>query len=262
MVTAMGIVATLAIPRFDLPPSYHDFADKRVIAGIPYFGDVLSNLAFVVVGIYGIGATLAHRQHFHHRWEMAPYLVLFAGFVMTGFGSGYYHLSPDDARLFWDRLPMTVGFMGLVSALIAERISVRAGTWTMPLLLAGGAASLVYWRWSVQVGSSDLRPYAFVQGYTFVAALLLLLMFPARYSRSRDFLVAFGFYFAAKVFEMSDKTVFDLTGHAISGHTLKHISAAVGGYWLARMLTIRERIRSNTASRVAPAETGSCNPGC
>lgn len=34
--------------------SYHDFADTRVLMGIPHAGDVLTNLAFVIVGAWGL----------------------------------------------------------------------------------------------------------------------------------------------------------------------------------------------------------------
>jgi hypothetical protein len=46
--------AALLTPRFDLPPSYHDFADKRVWLGFPHFGDVASNLLFAIAGLWGL----------------------------------------------------------------------------------------------------------------------------------------------------------------------------------------------------------------
>ena len=30
--------------------------------------------------------------------------------LLTAVGSSYYHLAPDNERLFWDRLPMTIAF--------------------------------------------------------------------------------------------------------------------------------------------------------
>ena len=58
------------------------------------------------------------------RW---PYVLVFIGLLLTAFGSSYYHLSPIKERLVWDRLPMTIAFMAMVAAIIAERISLRAG---------------------------------------------------------------------------------------------------------------------------------------
>jgi len=54
--------------------------------------------------------------------------AFFAGACATCFGSSYYHWSPRDSTLAWDRLPMTLAFMSLLAATISERISVTAGT--------------------------------------------------------------------------------------------------------------------------------------
>jgi hypothetical protein len=160
-------------------------------------------------------------------------------------------LRPDDARLLWDRLPISVAFMGLFAAMISERLGAHAGFRLLPLLVACGGASLWYWMWTVETGNRDLRPYLLVQFYPLLAILLLLWMFAPRYTRGYDFLIALAFYVAAKVFEVADKPIFASTGNVISGHTLKHISAAVGGYWLARMLVKRERLSEPTACSAA-----------
>ena len=239
-VTAGAIAATFLLPRYDLPPTYHYFADHRVLFGVANFGDVASNFAFLVAGLYGVAVTLLLRKHFADPSELASYLVLFGALALTAFGSAYYHLRPDDTRLFWDRLPITVAFMGLLAAMISERLSVLIGFWLLPVLVGCGGASLLYWRWTVEVGNRDLRPYILIQFYPLLAILLLLWMFEPRYTRGYDFLIALSFYAAAKIFEVADKPIFAATGEMISGHTLKHISAALGGYWLARMLTKRE----------------------
>lgn len=250
-VTAGAIAVTFLLPRYDLPPSYHDFADRRALFGVANFDDVASNLAFLVAGLYGIAVTLRRRRHFEDQHELAAYLVLFAGLALTAFGSGYYHLRPDDARLLWDRMPISVAFMGLFAAMISERLSVQAGFWLLPLLVACGVVSLWYWMWTVETGNRDLRPYILVQFYALLAILLLLWMFAPRYTRGCDFLIALAFYVAAKAFEVADKPIFAATGGVISGHTLKHISAAVGGYWLARMLVQRKRLSEHAASSAA-----------
>jgi hypothetical protein len=132
---------------------YHQFADRRSFLGIPNFGDVTSNLPFAVIGIWGIVLLLRSNpqriaEHFVDPQERWPYLFVFAGLLLTAFGSSYYHLAPDNARLVWDRLPMTITFMGMVAAVIAERISVRLGLWLLPFLLCVGLASVFEWYWS------------------------------------------------------------------------------------------------------------------
>lgn len=237
-------VISLLLPPIPQPLSYHQFADQRSWLGIPNFGDVASNLGFALVGLCGLTflfqaqpskATLTAAE----RW---PYALMFAGMLLTAFGSAYYHLAPDNARLVWDRLPMTIVFMSLVSAVIVERISVRAGLWLLPVLLAIGAASVLEWRMSELHAHGDLRFYAAVQVYAIVV-LLLALLSPPKYTRGSDFTAVVGFYILAKILETADRQVFAL-GHIISGHTLKHLAAAAGGYWILRMLKKRKPVHA------------------
>jgi hypothetical protein len=138
---------------------------------------------------------------------------------------------------------MTIVFMSLVAAMIAERISVRAALWLWPILLAIGILSVLQWHWSEQAGHGDLRFYAAVQVYA-VLVLLLVLFLPARYSHSSYLAAVVAFYVLAKLLETFDRQVFAL-GHIVSGHTLKHIVAGLAGYWILRMLE-RRRLRPNT----------------
>jgi hypothetical protein len=240
-------VVALLIPRMDLPPSYHHFADQRSWLGIPNFGDVSSNLLFLVAGLAGL-VFLSRKSSLNafvdsrERW---PYVFLFLGLVMTAFGSAYYHWAPDNARLVWDRLPMTLVFMPLVAALIAERVSVKLGLWLLPLLTAVGLSSVLHWYWTEVRGAGDLRFYAAVQVYA-VLALLAALLLPARYSRGPDLLVIAGFYAFAKICEMADRQIFSL-GHIVGGHTLKHLAAAAAGFWILRMLQNRQPIQNQLA---------------
>ncbi len=107
----------------------------------------------------------------------------------------------------------------------------------MPLL-AAGVWSTLYWR-----ETDDLRPYYYVQFFPLAALPLILLLFPPRWTRTGDLLIALGWYVVAKFCEMPyDGTIFEL-GHIVSGHTLKHLAAAMGAYQLLRMVRLRERIQ-------------------
>jgi hypothetical protein len=240
---ALGATAALA-PRVPQPLSYHDFADQRSLLGIPNFGDVASNLLFAISGVWGLIVVCGRRGRklFIDPRERWAYVFLFLGLLLTAFGSAYYHLAPDNARLVWDRLPMTLAFMGLVSAMISERVSVAAGLYLLPLLLLIGAGSVVLWWYSESRGAGDLRFYAAVQVYA-VLILPVLLLLPARYTRSWDFAVIFCFYVMAKIFETTDREIFSLDRHTISGHTLKHLAAGAAGFWILRMLQKRQPIR-------------------
>jgi hypothetical protein len=241
---AVGAVAVL-LPRIPQPQSYHDFADQRSLLGIPNFGDVASNLLFAVSGVWGLSFLFGQRgtEKFIDPRERWAYVFVFLGLLLTAFGSAYYHLAPGNARLVWDRLPMTLAFMGLVSAMISERVSVPAGFYLLPVLLLIGVGSVVLWSYSEVRGAGDLRFYAAVQVYA-VLILPVLLLLPPRYTRSWDFVVVFCFYVMAKIFETADRGIFSLDRHTVSGHTLKHLAAGAAGFWILRMLQRREPHRS------------------
>jgi hypothetical protein len=247
----LGVALGIGVLMFRLPPipqpaSYHNFADQRRWLGIPNFANVISNLAFAIVGICGILFIRRHSERaFLDPRERWPYLGVFTGLLLTAFGSAYYHLAPNNAHLVWDRLPMTIVFGSLVAALIVERISVRAGLQLLPWSISFGAASVVQWYWGEIRGHGDLRIYAAVQLYS-ALALLLALLLPPRYTRSRDFAVIFGFYVLAKIFETADRQIFAFH-HIISGHTLKHLAAAAAGYWILRMLRMREHVLQDSS---------------
>jgi hypothetical protein len=251
---SLGILVTLAaiiafacclIPRIPQPLSYHQFADRRSFIGIANFGDVASNLPFALVGIWGLiflfrKSSARSSEHFIDRRERWPYLFVFAGLLLTAFGSSYYHLSPNNSRLVWDRLPMTITFMGLVAAIITERISVRLGLYLLPLLLIIGMGSVLQWHWSEVHGVGDLRFYASVQAYSTLVVLLSFL-FPRRYTRTSDFWLVIGFYVLAKLLETFDRPIFAVL-HVVSGHSLKHLAAATAGFCILRMLKERNPI--------------------
>jgi hypothetical protein len=236
--------ATALLPRIPQPQSYHNFADHRAWLGIPNFADVASNLLFALGGAWGLIILFgkAARGWFLDPRERWAYIFVFLGLFLTAFGSAYYHLAPDNARLVWDRLPMTLAFMGLVSAMISERVGISAGFYLLPVLLLIGAGSVILWWYSETQGVGDLRFYAAVQVYA-VLILPVLLLLPPRYTRNWDFAVVFGFYVVAKIFETADRQIFFLDHHAISGHTLKHLAAGAAGFWILMMLQKRKPIQ-------------------
>src|SRR6516164_6118656 len=236
----LGIIACF-LPAIPQPLSYHNFADHRGWLGIPNFGDVVSNVPFAVVGIWGLIFLFARESaEFADSRERWLFVVMFAGLILTALGSGYYHLAPDNARLVWDRIPINIVFMALLAAVIAERVSVGAGLALFPLLELVGVGSVLYWHASELHGHGDLRFYAAVQVYA-ILILLLALLLPAKYTRGFDFAIVVGLYALAKVFEDADRKIFAL-GHMVSGHTLKHLAAAAAGFWILRMLEKRELI--------------------
>jgi hypothetical protein len=248
-ITAATATVLFFVPPIRQWPSYHHFADQRVYLGIPNFANVISNLPFFRIGLIGM-LFASHKRNFVQSSERWPYFIFFLGVTLTCFGSAYYHWNPNDQRLVWDRLPITLAFMAVLDAIIGERLGVRAAKWLLPCLLLLGLASVLFWQ-----RTGDLRPYVFVQFFPIVIIPLLLTLFPARYTRAADFYVMLGFYVAAKLCELFDAFVFR-AGGVISGHTLKHLLAAMAAYWLYRMLALREpvaRPASATAAATANA---------
>jgi hypothetical protein len=235
----------LFLPAVVQPQAYHLFADTRIVLAVPNVADTLSNLVFLLVGALGLAFFRRERaagssERFATPQEMRPYFVFFAGVALTSAGSAYYHLAPDDARLVWDRLPMTIAFMSLVAAVVSERISVRLGTALLWPLVLLGLASVVYWRWSALAGIENLRPYLAVQFGSIAVILSIAVLFRSRYTHGGAIFALAAAYGVAKVFEVYDREIFGF-GEWLSGHTLKHLTAAAGVYLLLRSLRRRTR---------------------
>lgn len=225
----------LLLPPIPQDPSYHDFIDKRSLWGIANFGDTMSNLPYFLVGILGMLAVYRRRNDpacFRNAFEKQTLFTAFAGIFLVGLGSGYYHLSPDNGTLFWDRLPMTIGFMAIYAMLIGERVHGQAGKILFPVLLVLGAGSALYWHMSEQAGRGDLRFYAVVQFFPLITAPLILLLFKPKYSGTQYLWWLMLWYAVAKFAEHFDAEIFAMLGGAASGHTLKHLSSAFGTYYL------------------------------
>lgn len=246
--TLAVIVVLLVLSPIPQNQAYHNFADQRTLLGIPNFLNVISNVPFFLVGMLGLFLLWRQRaadvgMTFIENSEAWPYGVFFLGVALTCFGSIFYHLAPDNARLVWDRLPMTLAFMSFFAAIIAERINVKAGLVSLLPLVTIGISSVIYWHWSELSGHGDLRLYIMVQFYPILAIPLLLLLFPPIYTRSIDLLGALAFYMVAKTFELLDAKIFAL-GRIVSGHTLKHLAAGLATYWILRMLRNRQPLAS------------------
>lgn len=237
---AAALAAVLLVDPIPQEMAFHGLVDQRAAFGIPNFADVVSNLAFALVGALGLWTLLGPRcrRIFAEPGDAWPYALFFAGIALISLGSAWYHLAPDNDRLFWDRLPMTIAFMALFAAFVADRIDRRAGiVWLLPLLLIAGAASVIYWDWTEAQGRGDLRFYGMVQFFPMAALPVLCLLFPkARYTGGGYLVWVIAWYAVAKLCELFDGEIFALLGDAISGHSLKHLTSAIAVYMVVRML--------------------------
>lgn len=224
---------------FLLPPvqelaGYHNFIDTRTLLGVPNSLNVLSNLPFLVVGAMGMAA-------WRFSWS---YRVFFLAVFLTGIGSIYYHWAPTPERLFWDRLPMALAFSSLFVGLIGDRVNSKLERWLLAPLLVWSVFTVLYWRSGQIVGEGDLRFYVAVQFGPMILIPLMLLTFPARYTRTADFGWMILAYAVAKLFEVGDALIYRASGSLISGHSLKHLAAALATAMVLVHVTRRERVRS------------------
>lgn len=232
------ITAFAMTPPIPQDPAYHQFADARTLLAVSNFWNVASNLPFLLAGLWGFVFVRRHSESVCIPGLQSAYLVFFAGVFLTAFGSGYYHLDPANEPLIWDRLPMTIGFAGLFSIIIGEFISVRAGRRILAPLLVIGIASVAYWAYTESRGAGDLRPYAVVQFLPLLLIPFILLLNRPAIGSVKYYWLMILFYVLAKVFEYFDVAIFSF-GQALSGHTIKHLFAALTPVTMLYALTLR-----------------------
>lgn len=239
---ALLAAVLIALPQIPQPAAYHGFADRRVLLGIPNFGDVVSNLGFLLAGLAGLWSVLFGRARaaFRERWHAWPYVVFFAGVTSVGFGSAYYHWAPSDPTLVWDRATMTLAFMSLFGAVIADRVDLKRGARSLPALLLIGLASVGWWAWT-----GDVTAYLVASQIWPLSSILLIvfLLYPTkdgvvRYVDGRWVAAIALTYGAAVAFEQLDHVVFAWTRGIVSGHSLKHLAAALS-VWLVLPMLLR-----------------------
>jgi hypothetical protein len=247
--TLLAVAAAFLLPAMPQPLDYHHFADQREAFGIGNFLDVVTNVAFLLAGLAGLVVVFSGRACFEFPGERWPYAVFFLGVLLTAAGSAYYHLAPDNETLFWDRLPMTIAFMGLLSSQIVDRVSMRAGLALLVPMLLVGMGSVVYWIVTERMGAGNVLPYGILQGYSVVVLLLMTTLHRSRYTRANDVYFIFGWYVLAKVLESLDGEILAL-GHVVSGHSLKHVAAAAAGVVACRMLLRRTLVAPDRGVQV------------
>ena len=211
-----------SVAQFD---HYHAFADQRHLLGLPCALDVLSNLPFALFGGWGLLRLVACDAGQPIGTQRALATLFFAGLMLAALCSAWYHLRPDDAGLVIDRLGMVSAFAGLLGLATADRISRRAGLWVAAAVLALGSVSVLVW-----ASSGNLLPWVLLQGGGMLLIVLLALRKPVVGAWGMPLAAVIGWYALAKALELGDHPVFDLTQGLVSGHTLKHVAAALAAW--------------------------------
>ena len=258
---AIALLVACLGPAVAQHAHYHAFADQRTGWGVPFAMDVLSNLPFAVAGLWGLMAlrrlpadtesrarptsAVAAQPMQQPSAQPALAALFFIGLLVTAACSSFYHWQPDNAGLVIDRLGMVVAFAGLLGLAVADRISGRAGLATAATVLALGPLSVMVW-----ATSGNLLPWVVLQAG---GMLLIGLLAVCRATRKPvpgawgiPLAAVIALYALAKVLELGDHPVFELTHHLVSGHSLKHIVAALAAWPLIRVMHNHARIRHAT----------------
>ncbi len=205
---------------------YHAFADARSYFGIPNFWNVISNVPYFFFGGAGVLYLVKQKSNPVFKKSSIGSTVFFAGVFLISFGSAYYHAWPDNETLVWDRLPMTIAFMGFFSAMIADFINERWGKILLLPLVAIGAFSVFYWQYTERCCCGDLRLYAIVQFLPMLLIPLIVVLFKTKTENTKYLWLMMLAYLAAKFFEAGDEVIY-LRTPFLSGHTLKHFAASL-----------------------------------
>jgi hypothetical protein len=248
LVTALLSIAAVLHGPIAQPSGYHEFADRQVVLGIPHFSDVLSNLGFALVAVWGWSHLSPAGRHadIAHGW--AGYRLFLFGLFLTALGSSYYHLDPDNSRLVWDRLSIALACGGLLAGVWGDTRRENSRGPASWLALAA-VASVAWWYFTDLSDAGDLRPYLLLQGLP----ILLIPLWQWIHGMPRADRVAFGaalaIYIVAKFAELKDHEIAATLG-AVSGHTLKHLLATGAAALIVMRLVAR--VRRPAASRIVP----------
>jgi hypothetical protein len=214
---------------------YHEFADQSVMFGVPHAADVLSNIGFFFVALWGLVRLWPAREHAALKSGWPGYRLFLTGLLLTAIGSSFYHLAPDNARLIWDRLPIALACAGLLAAVRAETQSGVNGNLNAAVLGLFAIASVAWWAITDLHGAGDLRPYLLLQGLPLVLIPLWQAIYKAPNADRLAFAAALLVYIVAKIAEVNDHQILNASA-IISGHTLKHLLAtAAAGIMVARL---------------------------
>jgi len=216
----------------------HPFVDARTLWGIPNALDVLSNAPISLAGLLGLLAL--HRRTLLGTTR-AALRVFFAGLLLTGLGSAWYHWAPDASGLVWDRLGMAVTFAGALALAVAERVGQAPARPTLWLALVAAVLSA-----ALPFTHGNVLPWGVVQFGGVALMVWAALQQPAAGAIDVRIGALIAWYALAKALELSDAAVFRATGDLISGHSLKHMAAALAAWPVIATLAHRP-LRQNAA---------------
>lgn len=214
-----------ALGLFHLSSHYHEFVDSRSFFGINRFFDTVSNIGFLIVGMLFV------KEIFLKDQKDFNLILIALGSILVFVGSSFYHLAPSDARLLWDRLPISIVFAGVLSYSLSQNnliVEKYKNTFNIGYLLFS-MFSVIFWYVGSLSHANWLGPYVFVQ-FGGMITLIYIAFTGENKSFNKKIWSVLVWYMLAKLCESFDQTIFSLTHEVLSGHTLKHLFAALALY--------------------------------
>ena len=210
LVALLAILASPFVLSIVRTPAFHLYPDSRVAL-------VLSNLPFLVV------AALARGAPGYLRVSVAAIAL----------GSGAYHARPGDELLALDWAPIALTLMLLAATVIERRVAFMLA----PILALG---SVAYWLATGGTHSGgNMAPYVVTQAAGVFIPPLIALIAPGRV-RALWLLAGVACFALARVAAAYDRELLEASG--LSGHSIKHIVAALAAWCALRATTVRSRI--------------------
>ncbi len=233
-ITALTTIAVFIFMKpIQQDVTYHHFANDTIVFGIANFWNVVSNIGFIVIALSGIYFLLKNKISNIIIWS------LFAGIFVTGFGSAYYHYTPNNTTLVWDRLPMTIVFTSFFALIYSWCFSTKTGFKIWLVSLVAGIYSVFYWQYTEQELRGDLRLYAIIQ---FLPIVLIAIIVASNFKKHTFLLQPISmivlWYVVAKLLEHFDNYFFEIT-NLFSGHPIKHVAAAVATFYIYKMVKVQ-----------------------
>lgn len=239
LLIAAAVLGALALwgPFTPQPAGWHDFADRRVLLDLPFALDVSSSLAFAAAGLAGLRMLAALPPRTITNMQRAMAVLFFAGLLLTAAGSAWYHWDPDDAALAVHRTVTATAGAGLLGFAVATHVTERAAAAIGLGLLVLGPLAVRTWS-----ATGNLLPWITLQagGMALLAWLgLLRRRFGAPDVHWAAVILAL---VAAKLLEMADHDVHQLTDGLLAGHALQHFAVAAAAWpVVAALAALRPR---------------------
>ena len=221
-VVAVGAIVVVALTTtITRGPEFHHYADGRTWLGIPHAGDVVSNLAFLIV------AAMPR--------SMVPYgTAVRAGVAWIGIGSAAYHVAPSDALLALDWLPIAITLALLSASVVRDRGGPGPAALVVGPLLA--IAAVGYWIAGGGTHGGNMAPYVAVQLAGIALPAIAVLLAPGAICARWLWIGVIGFV-VARLFGAYDRALLEAIG--VSGHSMKHVAAAFAAACALRALMRR-----------------------